>query len=110
VGRTAAQAGFVGGLRPIPLDKRRGTDDTAPASPDLLRPVATALADIPALALTESVATGPTLCQPYSLVAPIGRFPDNADPLAGPVPATAGGRVIGVGRLPDGLRKPERIP
>ncbi|HET6608553.1 MAG TPA: tRNA pseudouridine(55) synthase TruB, partial [Rhodopila sp.] len=36
----------------IPLDKLRDKDDTAPASPDLLRPVSTALADIPALALT----------------------------------------------------------
>jgi tRNA pseudouridine55 synthase len=36
----------------IPLDKLREPDDTAPASPDLLLPVVTALADIPALALT----------------------------------------------------------
>ena len=42
----------------IPLDKLRATDDTAPASPDLLLPVATALADIPALALTEAEASG----------------------------------------------------
>ena len=40
----------------IPLDKLREPDDTAPASPDLLLPVATALADIPALALTEQEA------------------------------------------------------
>ena len=41
----------------IPLDKLRVTSDTAPASPDLLLPVATALADIPALALTEAEAS-----------------------------------------------------
>ena len=42
----------------IPLDKVLRTDDTPPASPDLLLPVATALADIPALALTEQEEIG----------------------------------------------------
>ena len=40
----------------ISLDKCMRADDTPPASPDLLLPVATALADIPALALTFIVA------------------------------------------------------
>ncbi|MGH7154258.1 MAG: tRNA pseudouridine(55) synthase TruB, partial [Acetobacteraceae bacterium] len=41
----------------IALDKIAGPDHTVPASPDLLLPVATALADIPALALTEAEAS-----------------------------------------------------
>src|ERR1700761_6813528 len=42
----------------ISLDKCLSNEDTPPASPDLLLPVATALADIPALALTQAEAFG----------------------------------------------------
>jgi tRNA pseudouridine55 synthase len=98
---TAAQA--------IPLDKLRATDDTAPASPDLLLPVVTALADIPALALTEAEASGLRHGQAISLVTLMGRIPDSADPSGGLVRAMAGGRVIGLARLEDGWMKPERM-
>ena len=93
----------------IPLDKLRATDDTAPASPDLLLPVATALADIPALALTESEAAGLRHGQAISLVALMGRIPGNADPSGGLVRAMAGSRVVGLARLEDGWMKPERL-
>ena len=93
----------------IPLDKLREADDTAPASPDLLLPVVTALADIPALALTESEAADLRHGQAISLVALMGRIPGNADPGGGLVRAMAGGRVIGLARLEDGLLKPERV-
>ena len=93
----------------IPLDKLREADDTAPASPDLLLPVATALADIPALALTEAEAADLRHGQALSLVALMGRIPGNADPGGGTVRAMAGGRVIGLCRLEDGLLKPERV-
>jgi tRNA pseudouridine55 synthase len=93
----------------IPLDKIRPTDDTAPASPDLLLPVATALADIPALALTEAEANDLRHGQAISLVALIGRIPGSADPQGGLVRAMAGGRVIGLARLEDGMLKPERV-
>ena len=83
----------------IPLDKLRATDDTAPASPDLLLPVATALADIPALALTEAEANGLRHGQAISLVTLMGRIPGSADPAGGLVRAMAGGRVIGLCRL-----------
>src|SRR4051794_32152568 len=43
-------------VQAIALDKLQPTEDTPRASPDLLLPVATALADIPALALTEAEA------------------------------------------------------
>ena len=92
----------------IPLDKLREADDTAPASPDLLLPVATALADIPALALTEAEAADLRHGQALSLVALMGRIPGNADPGGGTVRAMAGGRVIGLCRLGDGLLEPER--
>jgi tRNA pseudouridine55 synthase len=93
----------------IPLDKIRPTDDTAPASPDLLLPVATALADIPALALTEAEASDLRHGQAISLVTLIGRIPASADPQGGLVRAMAGGRVIGLARLEDGMVKPERV-
>ncbi len=93
----------------IPLDKLREPDDTAPASPDLLLPVATALADIPALALTEQEAADLRHGQAVSLVALMGRIPASADPTGGLVRAMAGGRVIGLCRLEDGLLKSDRI-
>jgi tRNA pseudouridine55 synthase len=93
----------------IPLDKLRATDDTAPASPDLLLPGVTALADIPALALTEAEASGLRHGQAISLVTLMGRIPGSADPSGGLVRAMAGGRVIGLARLEDGWMKPERM-
>ncbi len=65
----------------------RAGEDTPPASPDLLLPVATALADIPALALTEAEAFFLSRGQAISLVDLMGRIPGTADPMAGwPVP------------------------
>jgi tRNA pseudouridine55 synthase len=93
----------------IPLDKIIATEDTAPASPDLLLPVATALADIPALALTESEASGLRHGQAISLVTLMGRIPGTAEPDGGLVRAMAGARVIGLARLEDGWMKPERL-
>ena len=94
----------------LPLDKPRAAEDTPPASPDLSLPVATALADIPALALTEAEASGPRHGQASSLVAPMRRIPRTADPDSGPARAMAGSRVIGLCRLHDGLLKPGRLP
>ncbi len=93
----------------IPLDKIIGSDHTTPASPELLRPVATALADIPALALTEAEAVLLTNGQALSLVTLMGRIPGAAAPDGGLVRAMAGGRVVGLARLKDGLCQPERI-
>ena len=118
--RACATLGHVAALRrlrvgpfteaqAIPLDKLRATDDTAPASPDLLLPVATALADIPALALTEAEANGLRHGQAINLVTLMGRIPGSADPAGGLVRAMAGGRVMGLARLEDGWMKPERL-
>ncbi len=93
----------------IPLDKALRTEDTAPTSPDLLLPVVTALADIPALALTAAEAAGLSHGQAISLVELMGRIPRDADPSGGLARAMAGGRVIGLCRLDDGWLKPERL-
>jgi tRNA pseudouridine55 synthase len=93
----------------IPLDKLFRAEDTPPTSPDLLLPVATALADIPALALTEAEATGLGHGQAISLVTLMGRIPRAANPEGGLARAMAGGRVIGLCRLEDGWLKPERL-
>jgi tRNA pseudouridine55 synthase len=93
----------------IPLNKVVATEDMAPASPDLLLPVATALADVAALALTEAEAAGLRHGQAISLVTLMGRIPSSADPQGGLVRAMLGGRVIGLGRLVDGWMKPERV-
>jgi tRNA pseudouridine55 synthase len=95
--------------RAITLDKLGAGVDTAPASPDLLLPVETALADIPALALTETEAAGLKHGQAISLVALMGRIPRSADPSGGLARAMAGGRVVGLCRLEDGMLRPERI-
>ncbi len=93
----------------IPLDKVARPDHTALASPDLLLPVATALADIPALALTEAEAADLMHGQAISLVGLMGRIPSAADPDGGLARAMAGSRVIGLCRLEDGWLKPDRI-
>ncbi|MDE2333528.1 MAG: tRNA pseudouridine(55) synthase TruB [Rhodospirillales bacterium] len=91
------------------LDNLLEGEDTAPASPDLLLPVVTALADIPALALTAAEAAELSHGRALGLVALLGRIPGTADPEGGVVRAMAGSRVIGLCRLEDGWLKPERL-
>jgi tRNA pseudouridine55 synthase len=79
------------------------------AAPNLLRPVATARADIPALILTEAEAGGLRHGNPISLVTLMGRIPALADPAGGLVRAMLGARCIGLARLEKGWMKPERI-
>ena len=93
----------------ILLDKCVAGPDTPPIPPDLLLPVATALADIPALALTEAEAVGLSNGQAISLVTLMDRIPPTADPDGGLARAMAGGRVIGLCRLEGGMLRPERL-
>ena len=93
----------------ISLDRATREEDTPPASPDLLLPVLTALADIPALALTEQEAVRFTQGQAISLLDLMGRIPGSADPDGGLARAMAGVCVIGLCRLEDGWLKPERL-
>jgi tRNA pseudouridine55 synthase len=74
-----------------------------------LLPVATALAELPELALTEAEAGALGHGQAISLVALMGRIPDAADPAGGLVRAMAGPRLVGLARLADGWMKPERL-
>jgi tRNA pseudouridine55 synthase len=92
----------------IPLDKLLTEADTARSFPDFLRPVSTALADIPALALTDTEAMQLTQGQAISLLTLMGRIPDAAGP-SRLVRAMAGGGVIGLCRLEEGWLRPERI-
>ncbi|HYZ22274.1 MAG TPA: tRNA pseudouridine(55) synthase TruB [Rhodopila sp.] len=91
------------------LEKLRSPGDQGPASPTLLLPVATALADIPALALTEREAIELRHGQPISLVDLMGRIPHDAAPDGGLARAMLGGRVVSICRLEDGFLKPERM-
>ncbi|MFT8246097.1 tRNA pseudouridine(55) synthase TruB [Roseomonas sp. BN140053] len=92
----------------VSLDSVTATGDGPPPSPDLLLPVTTALADIPALAVTEAEAARLSFGQDLSLVEFMGRVPPAANPDGGLVRVLAGGRLVGLGLLSDGLLRPER--
>lgn len=119
IARAAGSVGHIATLRrmrvgpfleedAIPLDKLCGAEDTPPPSPDLLLPVTTALADIPALALTEAEIARLSFGQAISLVELMGRIPEDASPDGGLARAMAGERLKGLVRLDSGLAKPER--
>ena len=93
----------------IPLDKLAPGEDMQPASPDYLLPVVTALADIPALAMTAAEVLALQHGQAISLVDLMGRIPPAANPDGGLARAMAGSRVIGLCRFEEGLLKPERL-
>ncbi|WP_203070471.1 tRNA pseudouridine(55) synthase TruB [Falsiroseomonas ponticola] len=93
----------------ISLDSLLGTGDTPSPSPDLLLPVTTALADIPALAVNGEEATRLMQGQAISLVDLMGRIPRDADPEGGLLRAMAGERLLGLCRLDGGWMQPERL-
>ena len=92
----------------VSLDSVTAAGDAPPPSPDLLLPVMTALADIPALAVTEAEAARLSFGQELSLVDFMGRVPSDANPDGGLVRVVAGGRLVGLGLLGDGMLRPER--
>ena len=93
----------------ISLDKLQPGEDMQSASPDFLLPVVTALADIPALAMTQAEIFALQHGQAISLVDLMGRIPPAANPDGGLARAMAGSRVIGLCRFEDGMLKPERL-
>ena len=93
----------------IPLDRIVVTGDTPAPSLDLLLPLTTALADIPALAVVEGEAARLSFGQALSLVDLMGRVPSEADPEGGLVRVMAGGRFVGLCRLEEGMLRPERL-
>ena len=92
----------------ITLDKLTPNDDNAHTLPELLRPVETALADIPAVALTEDEAASLKHGRAISLVDLMGRLPQVDGPDS-PLCAIEGGRVLGICRQHDGLLRSIRI-
>jgi tRNA pseudouridine55 synthase len=71
--------------------------------------VTTALADIPALAVTAEEAARLHQGQAISLVDLMGRVPREADPEGGLLRAMAGERLLGLCRLENGWMQPERL-
>jgi len=92
----------------VSLDSATALVQEDPA-PSLLLPVETALADIPALALTGGEAARLSSGQALSLVALLGRVPQDADPEGGIVRVMAGGKALAIGRLEGGMLHPVRI-
>jgi tRNA pseudouridine55 synthase len=80
-----------------------------PAALSLILPVETALADIPALALTGEEAARLTNGQALSLVPFLGRMPQDVDPDGGLVRVMAGGKALALGRLGKGMLHPVRL-
>jgi tRNA pseudouridine55 synthase len=76
---------------------------------ELVRPLETALDDIPALALTAFEAHALSNGQAISLVDLMGRIPVAANPDEGLVRVLAAGRVLALARLSEGWLKPERL-
>jgi tRNA pseudouridine55 synthase len=92
----------------VPLDSATGFGQDKEASSPLL-PVETALADIPALALTGGEASRLSSGQALSLVSFLGRVPPDADPDGGIVRVMAGGKALAIGRLEGGMLHPVRM-
>ena len=93
----------------VSLDTLLNPEHTASALAELVRPLETALDDIPALALTAAEAHALSQGQPISLVDLMGRIPDDANPDEGLVRVLAAGRVLALAQLSDGWLKPERL-
>jgi tRNA pseudouridine55 synthase len=92
----------------VPLDKLLALGQD-PAALSLVLPVETALADIPALALTGEEAARLTNGQALSLIPFLARMPQDADPDGGLVRVMAGGKALALGRLGEGMLHPVRL-
>ncbi len=93
----------------IPLDNLLREGENVRHSPDLFLPIATALADIPALAATPEEADRLSNGVPVGLSAFDGRIPDVLPGKEALVRVMSGERVLGLCRLRDGWLKPERL-
>jgi tRNA pseudouridine55 synthase len=92
----------------VPLDKLLALGQD-PAALSFVLPVETALADIPALALTGEEAARLTNGQALSLIPFLARMPQDADPDGGLVRVMAGGKALALGRLGEGMLHPVRL-
>lgn len=93
----------------IPLDKIVAAADSTASSLCHLLPVATALAHIPALSLTETEAASIGRGRALPLAEFAGRLPGEVEGASGLVRTVLGERLLGLGRLDDGWLKLERM-
>ena len=93
----------------VPLDKFLSPEHTPATLAEFVRPLSTALDDIPALALNAAEFLLLSQGQAISLVTLMGRIPEGANPDEGLVRIVATGGVKALARLSDGWLKPERL-
>lgn len=93
----------------VPLDIFLDPSHTPASLAETMRPLSTALDDIPALALNAAEFHALSQGQAINLVELMGRIPDTASHDNGLVRITAAGRVVALARLSDGWLKPERL-
>jgi len=93
----------------VSLDKLLDPEQNPATLAEFLRPLSTALDDIPALALNAAEFHALSQGQAINLVELMGRIPEAANPDEGLVRVTAAGRVVALARLSDGWLKPERL-
>jgi tRNA pseudouridine55 synthase len=93
----------------IPLDIFLQPGHTPATLAEFLRPLSTALDDIPALALNAAEFLAISQGQAISLIDLMGRIPEHANPDNGLVRILAAGRTAALARLVDGWLKPERL-
>jgi tRNA pseudouridine55 synthase len=93
----------------VTLDNLADSLHSPECVPDVALPVETALADIPALALTEAEAAALRNGMALSLVDLMGRIPTAASPDGGLVRGLAGRRFVVLGKLHQGMLRPERV-
>jgi tRNA pseudouridine55 synthase len=93
----------------VTLDKFADPEHTPATLAEFVRPLSTALDDIPALALNAAEFHALSQGQAISLVDLMGRIPEAANPDEGLVRIVAAGGVKALARLSDGWLKPERL-
>jgi tRNA pseudouridine55 synthase len=119
VARALGTAGHIAALRrtrigpfgeedAISLDKLEELLHSSPAA-DILRPVETALDDIPALALTETEARRLQHGQPIPALQVARRTPFSGIEQGAVVCAVAGGKLVALARLEGGEIRPVRV-
>jgi tRNA pseudouridine55 synthase len=93
----------------VTLDKFSDPEQNPATLAEFVRPLSTALDDIPALALNAAEFLLLSQGQAISLVELMGRIPEAANPDEGLVRIVAAGGVKALARLSDGWLKPERL-
>jgi tRNA pseudouridine55 synthase len=93
----------------VTLDKFLDPEQNPATLAEFVRPLSTALDDIPALALNAAEFHALSQGQAISLVDLMGRIPEAANPDEGLVRIVAAGGVKALARLSEGWLKPERL-